>query len=1472
NGIDKKEHPFKEADSVSPGAPTPSDSCAPKFNCLRSLQVSASNDTSAASSEAPSDVNGTKQTEQAEDPNTTEETAAGLLLLHSSNTPEKQDVCHHRPAHSKVPRLVDGGLSNDSPNDEALNSSHQIPKVQKYISFSQPLSEATACISPGDSATVNKQLGPQVSSKDTDSDYELCPEITLTYMEEFSDDDLEYLECSDVMTDYTNAVWQRNLQGTEHVFLLESDDEEKEFSEHGLGGCGHFLSEMGCGPRVSDDTGSMGATTGFCGYHSQPQEVGTRNSRACMHGPLSPQTGMTLTLGPHQDGTSTVTEQGRYKLPASSEAAENDYPGIQGDRDSHQAGEEFSSDHLLNMDKAATETQRKPLSGELEKSGMNQCWEMAEKRGGEKGLWSKRGLQTPARGRRPGIKGKPKKLNANLKESATAGSLNLLRPKGPAKHPLTRSGERETPHAKAGAADWNSHFHAGECAPSTQAEQEVETLQTPTDSLPKAGDAGFKGEGMQVNTLFETSQFPDPGNRPQVQIQEMVRERTCLSQMPAFSEPAGEESSFIGTTTNSFPNSGGTHEEHASLARYLEVESCTQDPQHEKRQDREHNTPSHWWEDLEHELSIPEAKCGILSPGGLFAHLPQDASAGHRDPEALSVASTEHTDPALTLQNVCDGPRGREVACVMECFEAGDQGACCDATGPRVAAPVDKYLPQEICSTDFALAGGQSRAKYLAVSIAENNHADGAEESSPQAPEENIVQFPSNVQLGHILSGPTTKPTEDPLCMASSVPRAHGHVPQLPEGESFCSDSPLQIDSQTGDESQTRDRAVNRSLKEHFQEKRSETKQRIQQRSLSHQGSLSADDSQESVPTTSPAQEEMNWVPLEHSPANSREERGQSSGLGMSVSMVDEDSQGLSNVSSLSSVLLEESKENGLGHQEAGNKLKIVTLEAPVSEIWPPRELTHSECKELEAGPIVPDRVWAVPDVLKADTAVPELDASGGATLAHSPQHESDSALANNREIHEGEELGRRAHWSSLSSRYLSQPRFLESSVDPIDEKALCVADPLPEASKTGRKEDVNNVSRGQGENQLEVDHPGFFKQFLTCPKILESSVDPIDETSLIECTRAGQQVPSERTQGVIGEGSKLNDGNLGRRVEVQPAVLQVPEETIPSENRINRNQEDSERGAAKQSQHGEAEVDAHPAIWQVPCADGGRERTPGGCGINRTREGTGRSLAEQSKKDKAEFTFPTSPLPSCLAMTTPASVVVDTHNSTGWIHDISENDLVEPLHRQDVFSDSKERGTMENECGKHLTSSSDLTRLPSTSSLKRNSTRISISHEVEEPKTEEPEIGEAKLPSSSVSPTMTLAFISGECESEKAPRLLQDLCQKGTLGCVKKPREKDRLSHLAAQMGKLPEAQPAVTGSEEVKKKQETSGSGHLTEGVKKKILSRVAALRLRLEEKENVRENSSFLKKIPKLETSLSCPDEKKDSKKSPCKREGK
>ncbi|XP_058133787.1 alpha-protein kinase 2 isoform X2 [Dasypus novemcinctus] len=1581
NQIDEKEHPYKEEENIPSGTPMSTDSSPPGVNCLCSLQLLANNDFNVASSEKPLDIQGTRQTQEVCDQNDTEDIAELLLFLNSSNTPERQDVYCHRTVHSKVSEFMDNALDNDSPKDEVLNSSHQNPKVEKCSSLSLPLSEATIPIYPEYSA---KQLCPQVSSEGSDSDYELCPEITLTYTEEFSDDDLEYLECSDVMTDYSNAIWQRNLQGTVHVFLLESDDEGTEFSECCLGGCEHFLSEMGCQSQVSDNTGPMDATTGFCGYHSQPQEVGIRSSGASLHSPSSLHTGMTLTLGPQQDGTSTVTDQGRFVCAA----AENDCPGIQGEtRDRHHAGEEFTSDNLLNMDQAPTEM--KPLSGELRKSGMNQCLETtAEKRVGGKDLLSKRGSQKPVRVRKPGMKGKTKKLNTNLKESAAEDTLNLLYSKETVMHPLIWCEERENSRVGAETLDLNSWLHAQDGALATQAEQGAKTLQTATDSFPKEeGHADVEGEGLQVK-LFETSQAPDQSDHPQVQIQEAVRQRASLSWMPNISEPSREEAPFAGTTVNSLPGLGGIHKENASVAQYLEIENCTQGPEHEEKQDQDgaHNMLRGSWGGLEQELSISEASHEHTCHCELSAHFPQDGSVDLGEPEALSVASPQYltgTNTVLNLENVGDGSRGGEAACLKECFAAGDQGTC-DIMDPPIGAPVDTYLLQEICCMDSEMAEGPSKvsdlcspddkvlevllepqcseppqstcrnstdrksplsplflstftwkisqeasegatgenlaevensastltctvkadperlspsnsgapeesqplssennfslhfkegnvespstsvkdtadtpatqssimkfllekpmtltanteslqvtrksevissiplttevqpATYLSVSIAESTSADGTDESLPQAPDEDFFQLPSCVQLSHILNGSTAGSIKELSCMAPSVPGIHAPVLQPTEKESVCSPPHLQTNNKSGDKSQIVDSPDNRSLEKNFQEQGSETEQRLHPEGLPCQGSLSPP--------------------------------------------------------------LEESKESAPGLWEPVNKLKILTLETSISEIWPPNQLANSDYKESEAVPIIPNRVSGVSEVLKADASVQELDSSEIAAPPTSPQCECDSILANKREIHESAEPASSTNWSILSSLGFCQPRLLESSVDPIDERELCVTNSLSEASITGMKENGNNTSQNQAENQLKVDHLAFFKQLLACPNILESSVDSVDETGVIECSRAEKPESSDPILGVIKEKSTSNDGNLGQKVEVQPAILQIPcpEEsgkTIPSENNLNQSQEESERGEAEQSKNDKVRVEGQPAILQALCPDEGSEPIPSECSIHQTQEGSEGSLgeAEQSKNENTEFIVHTLPL----AVMTHSCVGVGTNNSTGQIHDIPENDLAGPRNHQYVLPDSNKSGNIENERVKRLSSSSGLALSPFISSPEENIADQAIGNKIEGLKIEEPQTGETRLSNSLDLPAVTLAFTPGErVSAETASKLLQDPCLGFTQGSVKSRQEEQQL-HRAAQTDQLPGVLPGGPGPEEVRKKQESSGNGNLAEGVKKKILSRVAALRLRLEEKENVRKNSSFLKKIPKLETSASHTEEKKDQKKPPCKREEK
>ncbi|XP_051019177.1 alpha-protein kinase 2 [Acomys russatus] len=1595
NHLDKKQNPCKEEESMASGAFRSPDSSPDKFNHSWSPQAVANHDSGASNSENPLDVKEMRQMTDPYSSNSSQENP-----FNSNNATEKQDVCQHRTVHAIVPGLTGDGMGNEGANDAGVTVSHQTPKAPKYISFSLPLPEAKATLGPypGDGNSVDMQPGSQVSSEDSDSDYELCPEITLTYTKEFSDDDLEYLECSDVMTDYSNAVWQRSLQGTDRVFLLESDDEEMEFSECGLGGCEHFLREMGCGPRVSGDMGPMNATTGFCSYHSQSQEVGVRSSGTSRHSPLTLHSGMTLTLGPHQDGTAKMTEPGKPPLSTASEAVENDCSGIRGEtRDNPEAGEEFSGDKLQSMDKAQTEASVQPSSGASEKSEERQGLEsLTGDRSDEKHQGSRKIAPRPIRVRQPGMKANAKKQL--LKDSAPKGTFDPFS-KEPTRHPLTGSYGQEPTHTKAGTPGWNSHFHEELCIP-LPTEQDSKPPRPPADSFPKEGDTSFGESRGLVNKLFEASQIPDQTDHLQTQIQE-------------------RESTFTGTTANFVSNLNEINQENASLAQYLGPESCLHSSQQEVRQDREGNRPGDRWAEPAHELSALDEVSQVPD----LVHLPQGESTDCRELEALS----QPTAPSLPLEKMGSGSRGRKAAYVIGCFEAGDQETCYDTMNLPVGGPVDKYLPQEICPTDLELTEGQSKVSDLCspdktlaalqtqglefpqstydcskdgksslfnsaftwnmaqessedavgetpadagsspsifsftvphnlggpgetqplwsendtfvnkneggcgssnlsvpmatdtlagsgsvsghpkerptestanvdchqvigetedtltdatkahaikchtASIAAASHlVDGADQASCEAQDEDSFQSLPDMRSGHSLNSSTSEVTRETLVPAPSVPGAHGHF-SLPEGQGVCGSS-LHTDNQLGYKSQIGEGVHIRGLEEDFQEKGSGAKQCVQPKSPSHQGSLSANDFQEILPLISARQQDANEEPFEYSLTDSREETGNSSDPRTSVSgvaekTVEEDSPLVSNVPSLPAILLGEKDDTGLGSWAVGSKVKIITLEAPVFEIWPPEQVTNSGSKEAEVGLLAPGRGWALPDILRAGAIRPVPGTLGMAAWVPRPQADPITDPATNRGTHANDAPARQAYGSSLSSQCLGQPRLLESSVDPVGEGESDITDSPFQAPETGAMDTVEIMNEEPEDIQQKLHHPGFIDRCLNFPKLLESSVDPIDDSGQMEWVWSEKPEPPD----VNIEGNDSTDRNACQRVDVQPATLPVPrpqdsEGILPNENMSHQSPVDRERAEAKQSQPNE---EVRGATWQALCPGEERQRIPSVCNVSQMQDGSGGCLGEarHRRKDKAESIVPVSPLSSCLAGMTHTSVEVGT-NSTGHIYGGSE-----PRNHQDVVPMGKEKRTIENKCGKHIPSSDALTETPCAPSPKGDVTRLSTGHGMEELKSEALQIAETKPLNSSDSPTRAMAFVSGECESEKAPDslLLQDPCQKGFALDSGKRSGEELQRYVAAQTSKAPGALSAMAGSEQAKKKQEASGSGHLAAGVKKKILSRVAALRLRLEEKEKAKRNS-ILKKPPKFEKSLSRTDEKKDPKKAPCKAEGK
>ncbi|XP_040277006.1 alpha-protein kinase 2 [Bufo bufo] len=145
-----------------------------------------------------------------------------------------------------------------------------------------------------------------------------------TIDEDFFDDCLNYLECSEIMRDYVNGMWQHVLLGNEPVFLLESDqDDETKVSPDCLNECDRPLSGVTSVNEGSNNTLSVDALTSLCVSHSQPLDVKREfpgdNLKA-----LQPE--MVITVGHQEDNTSSLKRKERCKLPLS--AIQDERAGI----------------------------------------------------------------------------------------------------------------------------------------------------------------------------------------------------------------------------------------------------------------------------------------------------------------------------------------------------------------------------------------------------------------------------------------------------------------------------------------------------------------------------------------------------------------------------------------------------------------------------------------------------------------------------------------------------------------------------------------------------------------------------------------------------------------------------------------------------------------------------------------------------------------------------------------------------------------------------------------------------------------------------------------------------------------------------------------------------------------------------------------------------------------------------------------
>ncbi|XP_064410059.1 uncharacterized protein LOC102366832 isoform X2 [Latimeria chalumnae] len=207
-------------------------------------------------------------------------------------------------------------LGNEGPTYKNIAEDLHSPAVNKVTyqgyetsSLIKPLIKHISPPSHGDGEGVLKddQLNlVWITSKNGFSKSKLSSFQNIITADEFVDDDLDYLECSDVMTKHANAVWQAKLQGNEHPCVIDCDnDDELKLIKGHLNEHDHFPKEKNEQLQVSNDTVVMDTTVGFPGNHSKLAV----NKDPFTDSQSTSQSEMVLTATHYQDNVPTVKSE-----------------------------------------------------------------------------------------------------------------------------------------------------------------------------------------------------------------------------------------------------------------------------------------------------------------------------------------------------------------------------------------------------------------------------------------------------------------------------------------------------------------------------------------------------------------------------------------------------------------------------------------------------------------------------------------------------------------------------------------------------------------------------------------------------------------------------------------------------------------------------------------------------------------------------------------------------------------------------------------------------------------------------------------------------------------------------------------------------------------------------------------------------------------------------------------------------------
>ncbi|XP_017595382.1 PREDICTED: alpha-protein kinase 2 isoform X2 [Corvus brachyrhynchos] len=206
-------------------------------------------------------------------------------------------------------------------NTQDSGSPQSLADVQacKNTELGRPLTTNSLPGEQADTSVGNHTDFVKRDSENSAALLEIYAEKVTSVSDDFSDDDLEYFECSDVLTVHEDEIWKKKLQ-----FLLEIDDDDLKLSKD-CDGCAYFLSEMPCVFQVSDNTTPMDTPIGFCEHQSKIKGVNVRRDPS-MYSQSALQTEMTLTVGHHQDKSTILKDKEKNQVPVASAATGNEHP------------------------------------------------------------------------------------------------------------------------------------------------------------------------------------------------------------------------------------------------------------------------------------------------------------------------------------------------------------------------------------------------------------------------------------------------------------------------------------------------------------------------------------------------------------------------------------------------------------------------------------------------------------------------------------------------------------------------------------------------------------------------------------------------------------------------------------------------------------------------------------------------------------------------------------------------------------------------------------------------------------------------------------------------------------------------------------------------------------------------------------------------------------------------------------------